>query len=173
MKQAILLILMSCILFLNIGCTPIKQSEKTFSVENYNLQITADSTFSKRNTGNFDLQITNDKSYISIFAFEYIDLSNGQTPLDVFDIQNEEIFTRRVNINLIEETKSQSFSNCTITQALYSAEKDGVKNYYAPYLIDFPEDEVFAWVLITATPSYLSKNREYLNNIVCTLTTIE
>ncbi len=173
MKKAILFILISCILFSNIGCTLIQPSEKIFSIDNYNLQITADSTFSQENDSNFDLQITNDKAYISIFAFKYIDLSNEQTPLDIFDKQNEDIFSRRTEVNLIEETKSQSFSNHTITQALYSAEKDGVKNYYAPYLIDFPEDDVFAWVLITATPSYLIDNREYLNNIVCTLITIE
>ena len=173
MKKAILFILVSCILFSNIGCTLIQPSEKIFSIDNYNLQITADSTFSQENDSNFDLQITNDKSYISIFAFKYIDLSKEQTPLDIFDKQNEDIFSRRTEVNLIEETKSQSFSNHTITQALYSAEKDGVKNYYAPYLIDFPEDDVFAWVLITATPSYLIDNREYLNNIVCTLITIE
>ena len=173
MKKTILFILMSCILFSNIGCTLLNPSEKIFSIENYNLQITADSTFSEENDSNFDLQITNDKSYISIFAFKYIDLANGQTPLDIFDIQNEIAFTLRTEVDLIEEAKSQSFSNHTITQALYSAKNNNVKNYYATYLIDFPEYEVFAWVLITTTPSYFNKNREYLNDIVCSLTTIE
>ena len=44
-----------------------------------------------------------------------------------------------------------------------------MKNYYATYLLDFPEAETLAWVLITATPSYLDANRESLHNIVCTL----
>ena len=93
--------------------------------------------------------------------------------VNYFDIQNEIAFTLRTEVDLIEEAKSQSFSNHTITQALYSAKNNNVKNYYETYLIDFPEDEVFAWVLITTTPSYFNKNREYLNDIVCSLTTIE
>ena len=52
---------------------------------------------------------------------------------------------------------------------MYSAERDGTKNYYGSYLIDFPEEETFAWVLITATPSYFESNRETLHNIVCSL----
>ena len=147
--------------------------KKFFSIDDYNLQITADTTFYDANSDNFDLQITNDKSYISIFAFEYIDLPKDQTPLGVFDIQNEEVFSRREEVDLIEEIRTESFSNCTITQALHSAEYKGSKNYYATYLIDFPEDEVFAWVLITSTPSHFTKNREYFNNIVYSLTPIE
>ena len=36
-------------------------------------------------------------------------------------------------------------------------------------MIDFPEEETFAWVLITATPSYFEDSRESLHNIVCSL----
>ena len=173
MKKAIVFILMTCILFSAVGCSSTKPSEKIFSIESYNLQIKADNTFSEKTAGDFDLQITNDKCYISIMAFEYIDLPNDLTPSDVYDMQNDDIFSRRSNVTTIEETKSESFSNRTITKALYSAEKDGIKNYYATYLIDLPEDEVFAWVMITAMPSYLSDNQEYLNNIASSLTTIK
>ena len=54
---------------------------------------------------------------------------------------------------------------------MYSAERDGVKNYYVTYLVDIPLEETFAWVLVTAAPSYLDNNQEYLHNIVCSLTT--
>ena len=173
MKKAILVILLSCVLFSSFACALIEPTEKIFSIDEYNLAITADSTFSDANADNFDLQITNSKCYISVFGYMYIDLSKGQTPIDVFDIQNEDVFSRRNEVTLIEDTKTEAFSNYTITQALHSAEYEGSKNYYATYLIDFPEEEVFAWVLITSTPSYLTKNREYLNNIVYSLTLIE
>ena len=68
---------------------------------------------------------------------------------------------------------TSSFENYTITKAMYSATKEGTKNYYATYLIDFPKDEIFAWVLITAVPSYMESNLERLDNIVCSLTTVK
>ena len=127
---------------------------------------------SLKSTGsNFDLQITNGNSYIGIMAYKYIDLPNGLTPLDVYDMQNEDIFSRRESVAVIEEAETQSLPNGVLTQAVYSAEKDGVKNYYAAYLVDLPEEETFAWVLVSAIPSYLVANREYLHNIVCSLST--
>ena len=69
----------------------------------------------------------------------------------------------------IEKASTDAYPNYSITQSLYSAKKDGVENYYASYLIDFPSDEVFAWVLVSTTPSYFNSNREYLHNIVCTI----
>jgi len=36
-----------------------------------------------------------------------------------------------------------------------------------------PDDETFAWVLVSAMPSYLDENKEYLHNIVCSLSTIK
>ena len=35
---------------------------------------------------------------------------------------------------------------------------------------DIPDSETCAWVLVTAMPSYLKDNREYLHSIVCSLT---
>ena len=85
-------------------------------------------------------------------------------------MQNEDLFSRRTAVTVIEEAKTQSQAKQVVTQALYSAEKDGVKNYYATYLIDLADAETFAWVLVTAMPSYLDDNQEYLHNIVCSLT---
>lgn len=171
MKKLTLLLLIVCMLFSAAGCSAlndvadlISPTEEVFSIEGYRLQITADSTFKTNTGGNFDLQITNGKAYISIMAYKYIDLPEDTTPQDVYDVQNEDLFSKRTNVTAIEESE---------TQALHSAEKDGVKNYYATYLIDLPDAETFAWVLVTATPSYFENNKEYLNNIVYSLTTIE
>lgn len=180
MKRVSVVLLMVCVLFSATGCSilndaisHVKPTEAVFSIDSYQLQITADSSFQEKTGGNFDLQITNDNAYISIMAYKYIDLPEGLTPLDVYDMQNEDIFSRRDAVTVIEETKTQSIPRHVVAQAMYSAEKDGVKNYYATYLVDIPEEETFAWVLVTAIPSYLNNNREYLHNIVCSLTTIE
>lgn len=180
MKKVISILLITCMLFSVTGCfakndmKPVSTpAEKIFSIDSYNLQITADSTFYDKTGGNFDLQITNDGSYISVMAYKYIDLPNDLKPADVFDMQNDDIFSRRDNVALIEDVKKETLSKSQVTYSLYSAEKDGTKNYYATYLVDFPEKERFAWVLITGMPSYLDSNREYLHSIVCSLATTD
>lgn len=179
MKKAIVFLLMVCMLFSITGCSgidnivsPAEPMEEAFVVPGYGLQITADSTFYTNTGGSFDLQITNDKTYISIMAYDYIDLPQDTTTRDVYDVQNEDLFSKRDAVAVIEEAKTQTLAQGEITYEVYSAEKDGVKNYYATYLVDFPEKETFAWVLITAAPSYYNNNTEYLHNIVCSLTSI-
>ena len=176
-KKVIVVLLAACMLFSAVGCSVLnetasvlKPTEAIFSIDNYYLQITADSTFQENTGGSFDLQITNDHAYISIMAYKYIDLPEDLTPQDVYDMQNEDLFSRRTAVTVLEEAKTQSQAKQVVTQALYSAEKDGVKNYYATYLIDLADEETFAWVLVTAMPSYLDDNQEYLHNIVCSLT---
>lgn len=177
MKKVIVFVLIACMLFSAVGCSALsetasllKPTETVFSIDSYHLQITADSSFYDKTGGSYDLQITNGKAYISIMAYQYIDLPEGTTPQDVYTVQNEDLFSRRTAVTTVEETKTQTHSDQVITYAMYSAEKDGIKNYYATYLVDLPNDEALAWVLITATPSYLDNNREYLHNIVCSLT---
>ncbi len=153
------------------GCSAPK--ETVFNIDSYDLQITADSIFNEDTAGDFDLQITNGDCYISVMAYKQIDISDDLTPLDVYDMQNEALFTQRTAVNVIEEAKTQTSSQQVVTHTLYSAEKDSVKNYYATYLIELPDDETFAWVLVTAMPSYLEENKEYLHNIVCSLSSIK
>ena len=167
-KKVMAAVLVICLLFTASGCSALDSAasllaptEKVFSLESYHLQLTADSTFEEKTGGSFDLQITNNKAYISVMAYQYIDLPQDVTPMDVYRAQNEDLFGKRTNVTVIEEAE---------TQAIHSAEKDGVKNYYATYLMDFPEEETFAWVLITATPSYFEENRTYLQNIANSLT---
>ena len=176
MKKALVILLLGCILISAVGCTeqkdgydPTEPAAKVFTVEGYDLQITADDRFYEDTGGSFDLQITNNKCYISIMAYRYTDLPEGTTPTDVYETQNEDLFSRRDYVNQIESTQTQNIAGGTVTYSLYSAEKDGVKNYYALHLVDLPETEVLAWVLISATPSYMEKNREYLHSIVCSI----
>lgn len=147
----------------------IQPQEKIFLLEDYDLQIVADSTFEDKTGGSFDLQITNDNAYVSIMAYPYIDLPEGTTPLDVLELQNNDIISKRDNVSVVEERKTQAISQGEVTYMVYSAQKDGVKNYYATYLVDFPEAEICAWVLVTATPSYYTGHTDYLHNIVCSL----
>ena len=186
MKKAFVVLLTVCMLLSAAGCTlpidsvsstkptettpPTKPAETVFPIDTYQLKITADSTFSEKTGGSFDLQITNGSTYVSVMAYKHIDLPTGLTPQDVWGKQNEQLFGKRENVATVEETKTESTAQKSITHALYSAEKDGVKNYYASYLVDFPAEQTFAWVLVTAMPSYFVENQAYLHNIVCSLT---
>ena len=175
--KKIIALLMLCLMFCATGCfgaddanSNPNPADVVFSISAYNLQITADSSCKEDTGGSYDLQITNGSTYISIMAYKYVDLPNGLTPQDVYATQNEDLFSKRTAVATIEEAKTQSLSQGTVTHALYSAEKNGVKNYYASYLIDLPDKETFAWVLVSAMPSYLNNNRAYLHNIVCSIT---
>ena len=179
MKKCIIILTAICILLSLNGCTVQKDitasfqpTETSFSIDNYHLQITADSSFREDTGGSYDLQITNDSTYISIMAYNYIDLPVDITPLDVYAFQNEDLCSKRSAVATIEEPTEQTLPQGTLTRTLFSAEKNGVKNYYASYLIDLPDEKVFAWVLVTAMPSYLRDNQEYLHNIVCSLAPI-
>ena len=177
MKKVSLILLVVCMLFSAAGCTVLDEvnslvtpTQAVFSIESYGLQVTADSTFKENTGGSFDLQITNGSCYVSFMVYKYIDLPEGVTPLEVYDMQNEDLLSKRTAVKTVEETETQTLSQGTVTKTLYSAEKDGVKNYYASYLMDLPGAETFAWVLVTATPSYQEHNRVYLHDIVCSLT---
>lgn len=177
MKKGIAILLLICILISVAGCgaagkgaSLTQPAEKVFSIETYHLQITADTKFEDDTGGSYDLQLTNGKCYVSIMAYSYLDLPEGVTPQDVYEMQNEDLFSKRTAVQTIEDAQTQSLPDKTVTHALYSAEREGVKNYYASYLVDIPDSETCAWVLVTAMPSYLKDNREYLHSIVCSLT---
>lgn len=175
MKKAILL-LVFCMLLSAAGCGKPGEApttalpETTFAVDGYALQITADSSFREDTGGSFDLQITNDKSYVSIMAYNYADLPEGTTARDVFDVQNNELLSKRDAVEEVEAPTTQSLPHCQVIRALYTAERDGSKNYYESYLLDFPESQILAWVLVTATTTYMPGHRDYLSNIVFSLT---
>lgn len=180
MKKIIGILLTLCLLFALCGCNALERAtsalqpkEAVFAVNGYPLQLTADTTFQEKTGSSFDLQITNDRCYISVMAYQYSDLPQDVTPQDVYTIQNEDLLGKRDNVTALEAIKTQTLPGCNISYEMFSAEKDGVENHYATYLMDFPDSRICAWVVITATPSYMTKNRETLHNIACTLSSAE
>ncbi len=177
MKKAMVILLIFCVLISTAGCSFLNDAnslvaskETVFSIDNYNLQITADSTFYENTGGSFDLQITNDYAYISIMVYQYTDLPEGLTPLEGYDIQNQELFDKRTAVTVITDSQTQKHPQGMVTYGLYSAKKEGTENYYATYLVDFPDEEIFTWVLVTATPEYYTDRQAYLHDFVCSLT---
>ena len=172
MKKAMIFVLVVCILCSSAGCsvfTPAEPAQKTFLLESYNLQIVADDTYYEKTGGSFDLQLTNENSYISIMVYRYSDLPEGTTARDVYDIQNQDIFSKRDAVAEIEKTETFSLPQGEAIRGAYTAKRDGSENYYVTYLIDIPEDEVLAWVLVTTLPTYYPNHKEHLDNIVCSL----
>ena len=172
MKKAMIFVLVVCILCSSAGCSvfaPAEPVQKTFRLESYNLQIVADDTYYEKTGGSFDLQLTNENSYISIMVYRYSDLPEGTTARDVYDIQNQDIFSKRDAVAEIEKTETFSLPQGEAIRGAYTAKRDGSENYYVTYLIDIPEEEVLAWVLVTTLPTYYPNHKEHLDNIVCSL----
>ena len=168
------IILVLCSLLCVAGCVgtggaTAEPTRVTFAVTGYGLQIMADDTFTEKTGGEWDLQLTNDECYISVMAYKYSDLSEEYTPQDVYKLQNDSFLGKRTNVKELEKESTEVIEGRTVTQKLYSAEKDGVENYYASYLFDIPESEICAWLLISTPSSYFEGNREHLNNIACSL----
>ena len=170
MKKIIVFLLLACLLVSAAGCSVLEAKEKVFSIEDYGLQLTADDTFNTvADSSNFDLYITDENVYIGVMAYKYVDLPESVTPADVYTLQNEDFFGKRTNVQKIEEEFTESISWGTKTQGLYSAERDGNKNYYATYLIDMPGEETVSWVLISSLPSYFISHSGELDAIASSL----
>ncbi len=171
MKRLFLLAFVCVFLFCNCAFTEFLPNEETvFTVQNYDLEITVSGYFKDVTQGSpFDLQLANQNAYLSIMAYKYIDLSEEQTPLDVYTYQNEDIFSKRDNVQVVEEETVTTLADKEIYKTRYSAEHNGFKNYYDSYLVDFKENETFAWVLISALPSYLEANGDALESMVHTI----
>lgn len=178
MKKILAVLLAVCILFTAGGCFDLgniysQPERKLFYLESYQLQILADETFREDTGGSFDLQLTNDKSYISIMAYRYAELPEGTTARDVYDIQNQDIFGKRDAVTTVKETETATLPQGTLIHGVFTAEKDGSMNYYITYLVDLPAQETLAWVLVTAVPSYYSSNAEHIDNMVASLQGME
>ena len=147
----------------------IRNAQKEFEIPEYNLKISADIDFEKVDASNLDLQITDGSCYLSVMAYKSVDLAEGQSTKDVYDFHNSDLFSKRDNVSVIEDESTETLSGKSIVKTCYSAENNGVKNYYYSYLVDFGGDGAFAWVLATGVPSYMESNAERLDNIVKTL----
>lgn len=181
MKKRLSLGFLVLMLLFTTGCSRIlkttidtmvndKSQEKVFVIEDYNLELTATNEWEETSGTAFDLKITDDNSYISVMSYFSIDLAKEDTPQSIYQLQNEDIFSKRDNVEVIEELSTTEVNGKIMETMLYSAERDGARNYYYSTLVTFRETEdVFAWVIITGTPSYLVNNKEKLMGIVSTL----
>ena len=129
MKKAMIFVLVVCILCSSAGCsvlTPAEPVQKTFLLESYNLQIVADDTYYEKTGGSFDLQLTNENSYISIMVYRYSDLPESTTARDVYDIQNQDIFSKRDAVAEMEKTETFSLPQGEAIRGAYTAKRDGL-----------------------------------------------
>lgn len=159
------------------GCSFIPSAKpiepKTFEMEFYGLCLTADDSYKEvEDKGEWDLQITNGNAYISVMAYYLIDLAEDQNPKGIYDSHNEDIFSTRDNISVIKSAQTQTQGQKTITKTRYSGEWEGNKNYYDSYLLEFEGGDVFAFVLVTGTPSYIENTKE-LEEIVHSISITE
>ncbi len=143
--------------------------EKSFVVKDYNVKISFPQKWrvETKNKNPFDLQCTNGDSFASVFVFYKVDLAEGQTPQDIFHTQNEDLINKRENVKIINEEKTEMIADKQIRTMLFSAEKEGTKNYYYCNLIEFGEaSDRFVWILFAAYPSYALANIETMKKIV-------
>ncbi len=168
MKKTLILSLVLCILLSAAGCSLLNPAPKDFEVADYNMVITADEGFTEDTGGEWSLQITNYKTYISVMPFTYEELGDI-TPEEIYSLQNEDIFTRREDTEVLEEETKKTENGKTIIRTVFSAVLDGDENYYVCYLVDIPESELCAWVLVTTLPEYYDSIKENSDTIVASL----
>lgn len=172
MKKALILSLILCVVLSAAGCSLFNPAPKDFEVADYNMVITADEGFTEDTGGEWSLQITNYKTYISVMPFTYEELGDI-TPEEIYSLQNEDIFTRREDTEVLEEETKKTENGKTIIRTVFSAVLDGDENYYVCYLVDIPESELCAWVLVTTLPEYYDSIKEKSDTIVASLTVKE
>ena len=169
-KSAVLVFFL--LMMVHIGCGIFKannSAENVFKAGDYNLVFTFPKEWKIEKEENpYDLQVTDGKAYANVFAYEMKDLSENQTPMDIYQTQKSDLFSKRNNVKVISESK-RTENNVRIHSEIVSAEKDGHKNHYYCNLVDLNNGSgIFAWVVFTAIPSHADKNTEKWNHILAT-----
>lgn len=148
----------------------VNQVEKTeaFQVSNYEVWIVVPSDWEESETENLDLQLQKSKSNIILSAYGFLemDLAEGQHVQDYFEMQNEYLLSKRDNIIELEPISSIDDAEKTIYSVLYSAERDGIKNSYNFFFIDFKNTDNLVWIVFTGVPSVIKKNKDSINDII-------
>lgn len=188
MKKVLSAVLLLCVALLTVGCSVEDaiqnivtdgllegkvngvSADETFEIEAYHLTLKTDDKWVKTDAENFDVQISDGNSRLSVMAYRDIDLAEGQTPAGLYTWHTEDLLSRRENVETVEGTKTQKRAGKTMQYSLHSAERNGNKNYYLSCLVTFDDqDEVFVWVLYNGTPSYVLEHREEALAILDTL----
>lgn len=115
---------------------------------------------------NFDLQISNDLFNVSFYGYLAEDIRNYDAPKDVFQEQNQSLMDKRDNVTQLQDYKTEELSDRIIHSEIYSAERDGIENYYAFYFVEFKNSEAGVWILITSLPSLFDYYQDSLEKIV-------
>lgn len=154
--------------FLMTGCSGIAEEDQIMQVEGYDLNLTLPGNWEKVTKENpYDLYCTNGSAYMGMFVYYNIDLPEGETPDQIYDYQIEDLFAQRENMKIVEEKAVEVTNGKTITSTMYSAEREGTKNYYYCNLIQFEGDvDRFMWVIFTGLPSYAEKHVEEWETIL-------
>lgn len=179
-KKVLLFMCMMMSLVLISGCnltetTNKMKMDKEFFIDYYNISFTASQEWSETDQDNFDLQITNGDSYFSVMTYYTIDLPEGDTPESIYAWQNEDLFSKRENVEIVAEEPVVISDGKIITATMFSAERDGKKNYYYSCLVQFGiiNKDVFSWIIVTAQPSYMQKNKDVFLDIMKTMEYVE
>lgn len=173
-KQSIAAIILS-VSFLLSACVPnIKVFGKNnepnvFPVASYDIWITTPGDWEQQDADNLDLQCLDAKQnlYLSAYGYWDIDLPEDlSAPEELFHQQNLLILDLRKNVQEIESLSTANDTDKTVYSVLFSAERDGSKNYYDFYMIDFKHTEQKLWILFTGIPSTIESNRNIIRDIV-------
>lgn len=160
------LALMMAMVMMFTGCAS-EEAAKEFNVSGFGINLTATESWEESADTPFDIQITNGKCYVSVMAYKTADVEAYYTPLEIYDWHNEDIFSRRDDMEIVEELTTYAGTGKTITKTLYSAVNEDVENHYLSCLVTFDDNpDVFAWVLVSTMPSYMEDNEEALLEII-------
>lgn len=143
-----------------------------FAVSDYPLQVTCPAGWEQEKNSNFDLQCLSEEGDIamSIYCYYDIDLPEALTSRQaLFEHQNQMVLDLRKNVTLVENAAEREYEDKQITSVLYSAEKEGVKNYYFMNLVSLNNNDCFAWVLFTGVPSEITAQRKTIEQILETI----
>lgn len=166
MKRIKLLPLLLVFCFALVSCTLAAPKEVTFNIEKYGITVIGNDNFEESTSGSWDLQITNQKVNISIMVFNIDEIVEDGTQKSIYDLQNKDLLSKRENTTTAEAETITQMSDKKITKTVFSGDRDGIKNYYASYLIEFSNSETFAWGLINGTPEDIGEDLRALEEIL-------
>lgn len=188
MKKKIVMLLCMAVCMMAAGCSgPVKSAVKEKIKENaaaeqsaeendtihyvkdYGFVVKAkDSWTEDEDRGAFELRLYNEKEelYFHVMSYKNIDLAEGMDGEYIQNLQMEDLISKRENAKEIEPVTKIEYDDKTVYASLYSAERDGYKNYYYSFGVELSDAEVTLWVLANGMPSDLLENRAEIEKMV-------
>lgn len=176
MSKCKIVLCICIIVLLMTGCSndvvvDASNDENLIEVEGYKVQLALTNSWEKNSVDNpYDLYCTDGYAFMGVFVYDKADLSEGQTPLTIYDYQIKDIFSQRKKETVVAEKEVIFHDGKAITSTLYSAEHNGTKNYYYCNLVEFEGDENrFVWIIFTGLPTYARNHIEEWKSIVSSI----